>query len=275
VSEPLLVALDLHVARGRSPVLRGVDLAVREGEAVALVGPNAAGKSTLVCALAGLLPATRGRVLFRGRPLHAASRMALAREVALVAPEEGGPDALTVEERVALGRYPHRGPFLPFTSEDRDSVERALARTGISGLADRRLGSLSAGERQLAALARGLAQEPRVLLLDEPAAHLDIGHQLSLFRVLDQVRSEGVAVLAVIHELQRAASWAGRMVLLDAGRVVAEGPPEDVLLSAACASAFGVAVRAHREASFEGCLYSFQESSATPPVPSSEGTGGS
>jgi iron complex transport system ATP-binding protein len=260
VTDPLLVAQNLHVVRGRSPVIRGVDLSVHRGEALALVGPNAAGKSTLVRALAGLLPATDGQVLYRGRPLQTSSPMALAREIALVAPEEGGPDALTIGERVALGRYPHRGPFRPFTSADRDAVERALARTGISGLARRRLGSLSAGERQLAALARGLAQEPRVLLLDEPAAHLDIGHQLSLFRVLDQIRSEGVAVVAVVHELQRAASWAERMVLLDAGRVVAEGSPEVVLLSAACASAFGVAVRVHGGSERGGRLYSFHES---------------
>jgi iron complex transport system ATP-binding protein len=271
VTDPLLVAQNLQVARGRSPVIRGVDLSVRRGEALALVGPNAAGKSTLVRALAGLLPATAGQVLYRGRPLQTSSPMALAREIALVAPEEGGPDALTVVERVALGRYPHRGPFRPFTAADRDAVERALARTGISGLARRRLGSLSAGERQLAALARGLAQEPRVLLLDEPAAHLDIGHQLSLFRVLDQIRSEGVAVVAVVHELQRAASWAERMLLLDAGRVVAEGSAEVVLLSAACASAFGVTVRAHGHALPEGRLYSFQEAAAAAaPAPAPE-----
>jgi iron complex transport system ATP-binding protein len=113
----------------------------------------------------------------------------------------------------------------------------------VEPLADRPLATLSAGERQLAALARGLAQEPAVLLLDEPAAHLDIGHQLRLFRVLDEVRREGVGVLAVVHDLPRAAAWAERLVLLAKGRVAAEGPPATVLAGPAAAEAFEVAIR--------------------------------
>jgi iron complex transport system ATP-binding protein len=179
--------------------------------------------------------------------------------VALVTPEEEGPEALAVEDRVALGRYPHRGPFRPLTAEDDAAVHRALRRTGIEDLARRRLGTLSAGERQLATLARGLAQEPRVLLLDEPAAHLDIGHQLRLFRVLDDVRACGVSVLAVVHDLQRAAAWAGRMVLLAKGRVAAEGPPDAVLAGEACSAAFGVAIRGHAITGLAHPVYSFEE----------------
>src|SRR5262249_54150679 len=122
------------------------------------------------------------------------------------------------------------------------AVARALAPPGTAALARRAITTLSAGERQLAALARGLAQEPAVLLLDEPAAHLDIGHQLRLFRVLDEVRREGVAVLAVVHDLARAAAWAERLVLLARGGVAAEGPPARVLASSAAAEAFEVAI---------------------------------
>src|SRR6185503_6401037 len=121
----------------------------------------------------------------------------------------------------------------------------------------RRLGTLSAGERQLATLARGLAQEPRVLLLDEPAAHLDVGHQLRLFRVLDEVRRCGVSVLAVVHDLPRAAAWAERMVLMGRGRVLAEGAPHTVLSGAACAEAFAVEVGVHRVEAVPHPLYSF------------------
>ncbi|HKC11472.1 MAG TPA: ABC transporter ATP-binding protein, partial [Vicinamibacteria bacterium] len=224
-----LEARDLSVGRGSRQVLHGVSLALGAGESLALVGPNAAGKSTLVRTLAGLLPPSGGVVELNGRPLRAWARDALARHVALVTPEEEGPPALTVEDRVALGRYPHRGPFLPLTAGDRAAVTRALERTGIAPLARRRLGTLSAGERQLAALARGLAQEPEVLLLDEPSAHLDIGHQLALFRVLEEARARGLAVLAVVHDLQRAAAWAGRMALLCGGRIEAEGSPVEVL----------------------------------------------
>ena len=258
-AEPLVEAREICVKRGRSEVLHDVSLSLHAGEAVALVGPNAAGKSTLVRSLAGLLPTTRGRVLVRGRPLREWERGALARAVALVTSEEEAPATLTVEDRVALGRYPHSGPFRPFTAEDRAAVAQALRQTSIERLARRALGTLSAGERQLATLARGLAQEPQALLLDEPSAHLDVGHQLRLFQVLDEVRAHGVAVLAVIHDLQRAAAWAGRMVLVAGGRVAAEGTPHAVLAGEAAARAFEVAIRGHAVPGLAHPLYSFDE----------------
>ena len=255
----VLEARDVHVSRGRAPVLHGVSLSLAAGEALALIGPNAAGKSTLLRALAGLLRAAQGQVLVDARPLRAWPRDALARALALVTSEDEGPGTLAVEDRVALGRYPHRGPFRPLLDDDRAAIQRALERTGIAPLARRRLGTLSAGERQLATLARGLAQEPRVLLLDEPAAHLDIGHQLRLFRVLDEARGRGVAVLAVVHDLPRAAAWADRIVLLAGGRVAAEGAPDAVLASEECARAFDVAIRGHAVPGSPHPLYRFEE----------------
>lgn len=259
MSAPLLEARALSVFRGPRPVLDHVDVALHAGEALAVVGPNGAGKSTLVRALARLLPRAAGDVLVEGRPLDAWPRDALARALALVTSEEQGPDALAVEDRVRLGRYPHRGPFRPWTANDEEAVGRALEQAGITHLRRRALGTLSAGERQLAALARGLAQQPRILLLDEPAAHLDIGHQLRLFRVIDGVRSCGVGVLAVVHDLARAAAWAGRMVLMDGGRVAADGPPAAVLASAACARAFQVSIRGHQVGGLPHPLYWFEE----------------
>ena len=226
-------------------------------EAVALVGPNAAGKSTLVRALAGLLPAQRGEVRLKGRALGQWARDAVARTIALVASDEEGPGLLTVRERAMLGRYPHRGPFRRMGADDEAAVARALDETGIAALASRPLGTLSAGERQLASLARGLAQEPDVLLLDEPAAHLDIGHQLRLFQVLDAIRARGVTVLTVIHDLQRAVDWAERLILLVRGGVQADGAPDAVLASPACARAFEVAVTPHRVAGRRHPFYSF------------------
>ena len=255
----LLQAAGLVVARGRTTILHGVSLALEPGEAVALVGPNAAGKSTLVRTLAGLLAPVSGEVRLQGRPLPAWSRGALARVSALVTPEEGAPAPLSVRERVALGRYPHRGPFRPLTDEDREAIAAALRQTGIEHLAHRSLSTLSSGERQLAALARSLAQQPRLLLLDEPAAHLDVGHQLQLFRILDEVRAAGVAVLAVVHDLQRAAAWADRMLLIHQGRVAAEGAPAAVLAGAECACAFQVAIRGHAAPGLRHSLYSFEE----------------
>ncbi len=240
----VLEARALSVRRGGRLVVADVSLGLGPGEAVALIGPNAAGKSTLVRALAGLLPPSAGDVRLRGRLLKDCGRDAVARAIALVAPDEAAPATITVAERARLGRYPHRGPLRPFTAEDEAAVARALERSGVEKLAERPLATLSAGERQLAALARGLAQEPAILLLDEPAAHLDIGHQLRLFRVLDDVRREGVGVLAVVHDLPRAAAWAERLLLLAGGRLVAEGPPAAVLAGPAAAAAFEVAIRA-------------------------------
>ena len=233
----------LSVERGGRTILRGVDLELRAGEALALVGPNAAGKSTLLRALVGLLPAAQGEVRVEGRPIGGWSRAAVARRVALVAAEDDAPPRLAVADRVALGRYPHRGPLRRFTPADRAAVDRALRRAEVEHLARRPLGTLSAGERQLALLARGLAQEPAVLLLDEPASHLDIRHQLHLFRVLDEVRRGGVAVLAVVHDLPRAASWATRMAVLDGGTIAAQGDPIAVLESEAASRAFGVGIQ--------------------------------
>jgi len=242
----VLEARGLSVRRGARLVVADVSLVLAPGEAVALIGPNAAGKSTLVRALAGLLPPSAGEVRLRGRSLKDCGRDGVARAIALVAPDEAPPATITVAERARLGRYPHRGPLRPFTAEDDAAVARALERSGVATLADRPLATLSAGERQLAALARGLAQEPAILLLDEPAAHLDIGHQLRLFRVLDEVRREGVGVLAVVHDLPRAAAWAERLVLLAGGRVAAEGLPAAVLAGSAAAEAFDVAIRAEQ-----------------------------
>jgi iron complex transport system ATP-binding protein len=243
VSTPVTIeACCLRVVRGGRDVLNGVSLALEPGQALALIGPNAAGKSTLVRALAGLLPAAAGEVRLLGRPLAEWSRPAIARRVALVAAEDEAPGRLTVIDRVALGRYPHRGPLARFTAEDEAAVARALRLTQTEHLARRPLGTLSAGERQRALLARGLAQDPALLLLDEPATHLDIRHQLHLFRVLDEVRQQGVAVIAVIHDLQRAA-WAPRMALLDGGRIAADGTPEQVIESEAAEHAFGISIR--------------------------------
>jgi len=254
-----LAAHDVAVRRGGVEVLHGIDLTLDGAEAVALVGPNAAGKSTMLRALLGLLPLARGEVRLDGRPIEAWSPEARARHVALVAAEEAAFGALTVRDRVALGRYPHRGPFLPFRPADEAAVDAALAATGIAHLARRALHSLSAGETQLASLARGLAQQPQLLLLDEPGAHLDVGHQLRLFRILDEARARGVGVLAVVHDLQRAAAWAARMVLLAQGRVVLTGTPAEVLSSPECARVFEVTIQRHELSGSAQAVYSFEE----------------
>jgi iron complex transport system ATP-binding protein len=229
------------------PVLAGVDLDVAAGEVVALVGPNGAGKTTLLRVAAGLLPPATGRVLVGGEDLRSIDRRVLARRVGGVAAQEEAVFPFRVRETVALGRHPWRGRFAAPTAADEAGVEAALDATDLRRLADRVVPSLSTGERQRAAFARALAQDAAVLLLDEPTAHLDLGHRAGVVATMRREGARGKAVLAAFHDLSLAALAADRMVLLVAGRVVASGTPAEVLTPERIREAFGadVAVMAH------------------------------
>jgi len=248
----LLEVQGLSVKRGTREVIRDVGFEVNASERIALVGPNAAGKSTLLCALASLLPPSRGRVLLSGQALGAFTSREIARRVALVVALQEGAPRITVRESAELGRYPHTGPFQGLAARDRQAVAVAIAETDLEDLADRSLGSLSAGERQRALVARALAQEPALLLLDEPSAHLDVGHGLDLFALLTRIAANGMAIIAVIHDLVAAAQWATRMIVLDDGRIVDDGPPGTVMMGEALGRAFGVAISEARTADGSG-----------------------
>jgi len=241
VSDPhLLDVEDVSIRRGTRNVVRQVSLRVNASERVALVGPNAAGKSTLLSAVAGLLPLSGGDIRLGGSSLTTFSSQKIARAVAFVVALQEGAPKLSVRESTELGRYPHTGPFQDLSSADHDAVSRAIAETRLQDLAERSLGSLSAGERQRALVARALAQEPKLLLLDEPSAHLDIGHGLDLFALLTTIASRGVAIVAVIHDLVAAAQWASRMIVLHEGRIIDDGPPPLVMRGEPLGRAFGV-----------------------------------
>jgi len=214
-----LSAEDVRFSYGERAVLGGVTLAVRPGEVVALIGPNGAGKTTLLKTLAGLLTPRTGHV-------HVVPPR--SRTVAYLAQSEDLPAEWTVREVVELGRLPHVGFWRALAPMDVDAVKRAMARTAVEDLATRLVNALSGGERQRVALARALAQEPRVLLLDEPATHLDLRHQVDLFAALHDEAARGTAVVAVMHDLAFAAQ-ADRCVLLGAGTVRADGPPAEAL----------------------------------------------
>ena len=243
MSAPHLLDISgITVRRGDREAVADVSLRVDEAERVALVGPNAAGKSTLLCAIAGLLPVSSGGIQLAGQALSSLSSREVARKVALVVALQEGAPKLSVLESTELGRYPHTGPFQDLSVSDRSVVARALLETCMEELAGRSLSSLSAGERQRALVARALAQDPRLLLLDEPSAHLDIGHGLDLFTLLTTIASRGVAIVAVIHDLVAAAQWATRMVVLQEGRVVDDGPPDRVMRGEPLGRAFGVSI---------------------------------
>ena len=236
--------------------LADVSLAVRAGECVALVGPNGAGKTTLLRALLGQVRPASGSALALGRDAAAWPRDALARLVGVVSQREEPAFPLTVREAVEMGRYPHLGAWRAPGSADRAAVDRAMRRADVAALGGRWVETLSGGEWQRVRIARALAQEPRVLVLDEPTASLDLSHEMQLFElVVDLVRRDGLAALIVSHHINVAARFADRLVLLAGGRVVADGPGEAVLEPRRLAAVFGWPVAVHRLADGSVQLY--------------------
>jgi ABC-type cobalamin/Fe3+-siderophores transport system ATPase subunit len=238
----LLRATGLSGGYGGAVVVHAVDFAVREGECVAVLGPNGAGKSTLLRLLAGILPASGGRVELRGRPLAGWRRREIARVVGFVPQSVNFAFPVTVAEVVEQGRAPHLGPWRPPSPNDRAAVSDALARVGLAGRGAAGVQRLSGGERQLVLLARALASKPQLLLLDEPIAALDVRHQLEFATILDQLVGEGVGAVLVAHDWNFALRLAHRLVVLHRGRVCAAGPPAEVLQPDLFRTVFGVEV---------------------------------
>jgi len=221
---------DVTVRLGGRPVVDRVGATVARGEWVALIGPNGAGKTTLLRAIARLVAFT-GSIVLTGRPSSELRRVELARLLAVVPQEPATPPWMTVAEYVLLGRTPYLGPFAKEGRRDREAAAAVLGRLDLAGYGERRLGTLSGGEKQRVVVARALAQEAPIVLLDEPTASLDIGHQQQALELLDALRVEaGLTLVAAMHDLTLAAQYADRMLLLDGGRVVADGPPRDVLV---------------------------------------------
>lgn len=222
-------------------MLDEVSLELAAGELVGLVGANGAGKTTLVRLLAGVLAPSAGAVELEGRPVRRQSARAIARTIATVPQLTELSFDLTSLEYTLLGRYPHLGRFELEGRRDREIADRALELAGVSHMASRVVPTLSGGERQCVYLARGLAQEPRVLLVDEPTANLDLANQLRVMELLQRLaRDEGFAVLAALHDLGLVARYATRLVMLRQGQVVAAGTPDEVLTSENIERTFGV-----------------------------------
>ncbi len=209
--------------------LDGVSMRVPPGSLYAVLGPNGSGKSTLLRGLLGVVPATSGEARVEGRPTGAWSRRDLARAVGVLPQGESVTFPIPVRDFVAMGRYPHLGPLGAERAVDRAAIRSALERCDAAGLASRDVTALSGGEFQRVRIARALAQEPRSLVLDEPTANLDIRHEMAIFGLLRQSASAGTTVLLITHNLNLAARYADRVLLLDGGRVAAEGSVDEVL----------------------------------------------
>lgn len=251
MTAPLLDVRGLSVGYPGRAVLEGLDFAIRAGEFVGILGANGTGKSTLLKTLARLLPPIAGAVSLEGRPLASYSARELAVRMALM-PQQLPPDeGWKVEEVVRLGRFPHQAGWglLPNAADQR-AVDAAIARTQLAPLLGRAMHELSGGQRQRVYLARALAQEAPLLLLDEPTSHLDMSHQLSFFRLIEEtIAREGTTVVAVLHDLNMAAQFCGRMLVVKEGMLIADGTPEAVLDPGLIEEAFGmqVQVRQHPE----------------------------
>jgi iron complex transport system ATP-binding protein len=237
---PALALDGLRVSLGGRPVLAGVSLELGRGEVLGLAGANGAGKTTLLRVASGVLRPDAGRIALDGRALAAYRRRERARRIAVVPQEAAFAFPFRAGEVVLMGRSPHL-PRIGFEGPRDLAIARAaLARVGIEELVDRSILELSGGERQLVLLARALAQEPSVLLLDEPTAHLDLRHRLRVLELVRELAAEGRSALVVSHDLALAARGCDRLALLAHGSVVAAGAPREVLSSATLRRAFGI-----------------------------------
>jgi iron complex transport system ATP-binding protein len=242
----LLETRDLHYSYPHFPSFRLEDVSLSFGPAslTGLLGPNGSGKSTLLRLLAGLMRPGSGRVLLEGSDLAAMGESSRARRIAFVPQSFLPAFPFTAWELVLMGRHPHRGRFDPPGAEDRRIGEAALERCDALSFRDRYFGELSGGERQRVLLASALAQQPRILLLDEPAASLDLSHQVALFDRLGRLaRRERLCVICALHDLDQAARSFPRVVLMRSGRVTAEGAPDRILTAGRVRELYGVPVR--------------------------------
>lgn len=248
--EPPALTIDgLTVRYGERTALRGVSLEVRGREVVAVAGPNGSGKSTLIRTVVTTLPGVSGDVRLNGRPVEQLTPRERAREAAWMPQDEPPGDNVPLEDYVEYGRYAHTSRWRPPGAADQTAVRAALEAVDLTGLAHRGVLELSGGERQRARLARALAQETPVLLLDEPTAHLDVGHQLDILeRIRSHAHSRGCAVVLALHDLNLAARFADRVMVLSHGRRRADGVPSDVLSPELLADVWGIEAELRRDA---------------------------
>jgi len=237
----LLRMQGIRFSYGPREILHGIDLVLEEGQFAGLLGPNGSGKSTLLRVASGALSLTAGQVLYREQNLASLQRKRLARDMAFLSQDFSTEFDFTVEELVLLGRTPHLGPTGWETAKDRDIARQALEDTGTLVLAERKIWEISGGERQMALVAMCLAQEPKLLLLDEPSSHLDVRHQFEIMELLSRFnRERGMTLLLVSHDLNLAASYCDKVFLLGQGHIADQGPPASVFKSPTLSQVYGI-----------------------------------
>lgn len=233
---------NLDCGYGKKIVVSGVELNIISGSINTILGANGCGKSTLLKTIGRLLKPSAGTVLLDGENINVMFRNGtLARRLAILTQKHETPNELTVEELVSLGRYPYCRNRLSFTLRDREAVERAIAMTSLEELRHREIGTLSGGECQRARLAMSLAQEPELLLLDEPTTFLDVCCQFEMLELVKQLnRERKMTVIMVLHDLNLAAAYSGNLIMMKSGRIVCSGKPEEVLTSQVLRDVFSI-----------------------------------
>jgi iron complex transport system ATP-binding protein len=242
VSAPVLAARSLGFGYGAKVVGSGVDLEVRSGEVLCLLGPNGSGKTTLFKTMLGLLPPQAGKVLLDGIGVAGLSRLQIARRVAYVPQAHAANFPFTVADMVVMGRTAHLGLFASPSQQDRSKALAALATLGIDDLADAEYTRISGGQRQLALIARSLAQEAPAIVMDEPTASLDFGNQVMVLSEVKRLAAKGLAIVLSTHDPDHAFSIGHRVALLHGGRLIAQGKPQEVLTPAQLQAVYRVSV---------------------------------
>jgi iron complex transport system ATP-binding protein len=238
-----LAARGVTVGYGARTVIDDLDVAIPPGVITTIIGPNGCGKSTLLRTLSRLLKPSRGSVVLDGDDIARLRTRDVARKLGLLPQAPVAPEGLTVADLVARGRHPHQSWLRQWSSDDAEVVERALAMTGVSDLADRPVDALSGGQRQRVWISMTLAQGTDLLLLDEPTTYLDLAHAMDVLDLVDDLHESGCTVVMVLHDLNLAARYSDNLVVMRAGSVLAQGHPRDVLTAELLHEAFGLHAR--------------------------------